>query len=131
VSQSWEESQAAPPAIDSDSNSEYDDDGPHINKPPHRDVFSLAVLRKSVNRLKGEMKEIKNELMTNTKEHHEAATEVLTLKAALEAANAVDYCCVGEDLEAILASIAKMDIELMDKRDNIVHVTSQFQNKAR
>jgi hypothetical protein len=75
--------------------------------------------------------------MTKTKEHHEAATEVLTLKAALEAANAeksdstVDYCCVGEELEASLVSIAKMDIEVMDTRANLVHVTSQFRNKAR
>jgi hypothetical protein len=81
--------QAAPPAIDSDSNSDSDDDGPHINNPPKCDVFALSVLRKYVNRLKGAMKEINNELMTKTKEHHEAATEVLTLKAALEAANAV------------------------------------------
>jgi hypothetical protein len=48
----------------------------------------LAVLRQSGNRLKGAMKAIKNELMTKTNEHHEAATEVLTLKANLEAANA-------------------------------------------
>jgi hypothetical protein len=45
--------QAAPPAIDSHSNSDSDDDGPHINKPPKRNVVSLAVLRQSVNRLKG------------------------------------------------------------------------------
>jgi hypothetical protein len=108
--------QAAPPAIDSDITSDFDDDGPHINKPPKRDVVSLAVLSQSVKRLKGAMKAIKCDLMTKTKEHHEAATEVLTLKAALEAANteksdsAVDYCCVGEELEASLAIIAKMDV---------------------
>jgi hypothetical protein len=129
--------QVAPPAIGSDSNSDSDDDGPHINNPPKCDVFSLAVLRQYVNRLKGAMKAIKNELMTRTKEHHEAATEVLTLKAALEAANAekndsaVDYCCVGEELEASLNSIAKMDIELMDTRADLARVTSQFRNKAR
>jgi hypothetical protein len=66
--------QAAPPAIDSYGNSDSDDDGPHINKPPKHDVVSLAVLRQYVNRLKGSMKAIKNELMTKTKEHHEAAT---------------------------------------------------------
>jgi hypothetical protein len=73
--------QAAPPVIDSDSNSNSDDDGPPINKPPKRDVVPLAVLRQSVKRLKGAMKAIKNKLMTYTKEHHEAAEEVLTLKA--------------------------------------------------
>jgi hypothetical protein len=129
--------QAAPPAIDSDSNSDSDDDGPHINKPPKCDVVSLEVLRQSVNRLKGEINAIKNELMIKTKEHHEAATEVLTLKAALEAANAekndsaVDYWCVGEELEASLARIVKMYIELMYTWANISHVTIQFQNKAR
>jgi hypothetical protein len=58
------------------------------------------------------------------------------LKAALEAANAekndsaVDYCFVGEELEVSLASIAKMDIKLMDTLANLAHVTSQFRNKA-
>jgi hypothetical protein len=113
--------QATPPAINSDSNYDSDDYGPRINKPPNFDVVSLAVLRQYANRLKGAMKAIKNELTTKTKGHHEAATEVLTLKAALEAANAekndyaVNYVCVGEELEASLAGIVKMDIRLEDK----------------
>jgi hypothetical protein len=47
--------QAAPPAIDINSNSDSDDDGPHINKPPNHDAVSLAVLRQSANLLKGAM----------------------------------------------------------------------------
>jgi hypothetical protein len=34
-------------------------------------------------------------------------------------------------LEASLASIAKIDIELMDTRAYLAHVTSQFRKKAR
>jgi hypothetical protein len=52
------------------------------------------------------------------------------INAEKEAVN-TDYCCVGEELEASLATIAQMDKDLKGTCANLHDISDQLCNKAR